>query len=196
MMKQGKVRASRSMTKEELAGEIYDINKKNGYKNPYSRKKAINIMVNGLDTVKGFTKAELAETRDSLLGIKPQKQNKAAEVKSASSLSPKIAKAEELRRLSVKASDKATKINKTSLEEFKQATTSEEKDKVRKKWKDKRTQSKLESDKAWREYKDYLRKTFGIDNVYSETNEAYGGTEKGFIDWLRAKFSPKKRGKK
>lgn len=79
MLKQGKVRASRSMTKEELAGEIYDINKKNGYKNPYSRKKAINIMVNGLDTVKGFTKAELAETRDSLLGIKPQKQNKAAE---------------------------------------------------------------------------------------------------------------------
>lgn len=81
MAKQEKVRASKSMTKEELAGEIYDINKKNGYKNPFSRKKAINIMVNGLETEKGYSKAELAEMRDSLLGIKPKKQTPVAVVK-------------------------------------------------------------------------------------------------------------------
>ncbi len=53
--------------KEKLAGEIYDLNKKNGYKNPFSRSKAIKIMINGSDTAKGFSKSELKEMRDTLI---------------------------------------------------------------------------------------------------------------------------------
>lgn len=45
--KDKKVKSSKSMTKEELAGEIYDLNKAKGYKSSLRRSKAIKIMVNG-----------------------------------------------------------------------------------------------------------------------------------------------------
>lgn len=81
MAEKKKIKSIKSMTKKELAAEIYDINKENGYKNPFRRNKAIEIMVNGLDTAKGFTKVELQETLEILrrgrattaAGIAPKK---------------------------------------------------------------------------------------------------------------------------
>lgn len=198
----GKKKSSdKSMTKEELAGEIYDLNKANGKKNPFSRNKAINIMVNGSGTAKGYTKAELAELRDDLLkkqaqSAKVPKEPKKADKPAGAMLSPKVARADELRRAALKAGDKATRITKKSNEEFQNAKTPEEKAAVRKKYAEKRKQAKFDSGKAFREYDDYLQKEFGIDNAYMETNEAYTSTEKGFINWLQAKFSKRNKGAK
>ena len=198
----GKKKSSgKSMTKEELAGEIYDLNKANGKKNPFSRNKAINNMVNGSGTAKGYTKAELAELRDDLLkkqaqSAKVPKEPKKTDKPAGAMLSPKVARADELRRAALKAGDKATRITKKSNEEFQNAKTSEEKAAVRKKYAEKRKQAKFEAGKAFREYDDYLQKEFGIDNAYMETNEAYTSTEKGFINWLQAKFSKRNKGAK
>lgn len=193
--------SGKSMTKEELAGEIYDLNKANGKKNPFSRNKAINIMVNGSGTAKGYTKAELAELRDDLLkkqaqSAKVPKEPKKADKPAGATLSPKVARADELRRAALKAGDKATRITKKSNEELQNAKTPEEKAAVRKKYAEKRKQAKFDSGKAFREYDDYLQKEFGIDNAYMETNEAYTSTEKGFINWLQAKFSKRNKGAK
>jgi len=195
--KDKKVKSGKSMTKEELAGEIFDLNKAQGYKNPFSRSKAIKIMVNGIETEKGYTKAELIEIRDGLL----KKQGKSAEVPAEPKkretvkleLSPKVAKADELRRAALKAGAKATRIAKKSNEELQNAKTPEEKAAVRKKYSEKRKQAKFESGKAFNTYDTYLQETFGISNAYIETNEAYAGTEKGFINWLQAKFSKRKK---
>lgn len=198
----GKKKSSgKSMTKEELAGEIYDLNKANGKKNPFSRNKAINIMVNGSGTAKGYTKAELAELRDDLLkkqaqSAKVPKEPKKADKPAGATLSPKVARADELRRAALKAGDKAMRITKKSNEEFQNAKTPEEKAAVRKKYAEKRKQAKFDSGKAFREYDDYLQKEFGIDNAYMETNEAYTSTERGFINWLQAKFSKRNKGAK
>ena len=196
--KDKKVKSSKSMTKEELAGEIYDLNKAKGYKNTFRRSKAIKIMVNGAETEKGDTKAELIELRDGLLkeqGKLPQVPDKSPKAARAakSTLSPKVARADELRRAAIKAGDKATRIAKKAYKEFQNAQTPEEKDAVRKKYLEKRQQAKFESGKAFREYDDYLQKEFRIDNVYAETNEAYVSTEEGFINWLQAKFSKRKK---
>lgn len=196
--KDKKVKSSKSMTKEELAGEIYDINKVNGNKNPFSRNKAIKIMVNGSGTAEGYTKAELAEIRDSLLKKQEQHTNATMSPKKAgkttsSTLSPKVAKADELRRAALKAGAKATRILKKTKEEFQNAQTPEEKNAVRKKYSEKRKTADYEARKAYCAYDDYLQKEFGIANVYAETNEAYTSTEKGFINWLQAKFSKRKK---
>ena len=126
-----KEKSSKSMTKEELAGEIYDLNKANGYKNPFSRNKAINNMVNGSGTAKGYTKAELAELRDDLLKkqgqlVKQPSESKKADKPAGAMLSPKVARADELRRAALKAGDKATRITKKSNEEFQNAKTKSE----------------------------------------------------------------------
>lgn len=61
-----KIKSIKTMTKRELASEIFDLNRENGYKNPYRRNKAIEIMVNGLDSAKGLTKIELQEILECL----------------------------------------------------------------------------------------------------------------------------------
>ena len=187
-----KQRENKINAMEQLAGEIYDLNKKNGYKNPYSRSKAIKIMVNGSGTEKGFGKSELKEMRNSLLNKNKNDQAERAITK-VNTLNPKVAKADELRRIALKAGEKATKIAKQSSAEMAAAQTQTEKTAVRAKYTQKRKKAKLEAGQAFLNYDNYLQKTFGIDNPYIETNEAYTGTETGFIDWLQAKFTKRKK---
>lgn len=54
-------------TKITIAGEIYDLNKELKHSTPYNRKKSIQIMLNGIGSAKGYTKAELKEIRTYLL---------------------------------------------------------------------------------------------------------------------------------
>ena len=121
-----------------------------------------------------------------------KKDDKKAVTK-VSGLSARVAKADELRRAYKRLADKATRTRKTAKEEMANASTPEERSAVRKRFLKRIDATKIEASQAWNGYKDYLQKTFGIDNVYSETNEAYTGTETGFIDWLQAKFTKRKK---
>lgn len=146
-----------------------------------------------LKLLEGYSVDEVNQIKRQGQLVKQPSEPKKADKPSGTILSPKVAKADELRRAALKASDKATRITKKSNEELQNAKTPEEKAAVRKKYAEKRKQAKFDSGKAFREYDDYLQKEFGIDNAYMETNEAYTGTEKGFINWLQAKFSKKKK---
>lgn len=118
---------------------------------------------------------------------------KAVEEKSTTTLIPKVAKADELRKSAQKAGSKATQILKQFKEEMKTANTKEQKVAVRSKYAQKRQDSELAAKQAFSEYDAYLAKEFGIHNAFIETNEAYVSTDKGFIAWLQAKFSKKKK---
>ena len=94
--------------------------------------------------------------------MKKQGENK------INAINPKVAKADELRRVALRAGEKATKIAKKSSAEMAAAKTQAEKTAVRTKYSQKRKMAKLEAGQAFLNYDNYLQETFGIQAKFAK----------------------------
>lgn len=110
-------------------------------------------------------------------------------------LSPEVQKADKLRCEALKTGREADRILKQAKAELAQATTEKAKNAVRKKYIPLHKQAKLNASKAYRQYDDYLDNTFGVHNVYSETNEAFTSTDERVLGYLEKRLKERQNPK-